>query len=223
MTIYNTQARFRVAVNNLMSLPRNPEVLATLRSAPNAQVALIQEADLPEFHKALNDVGPHRVTAKIPGGNVYSTFVMFDPDTWDHVSTQFVKAYDGAEGVSLTRHIAVTILRHKGVNQEVAFLSYHRVTAGKDRVRTRLRRAGDRVVRAQVKRLRALGLPVVLGCDQNGTGNLFPSRAIHVRDALMHLYVWHGRHLRFRKNGSHTIDTRSDHNTLVVGLTATVR
>lgn len=221
--IYNTQATFKVATNNIMSLPKNPQVLKTLRAAPLASVVLVQEADLPDFHKALHQLGEHRVPAQVAGGNTYSTFVLYDPHVWDHVDTTFRKAYDGAEGVSLTRHIAVTVLRHKGINREFAFISYHAVTAGKDATRRRLRRAGTKAVRAAIAAQRKAGRVVILGCDQNGTGNLFPSRKFHVRHLIDHVYAWRSPGVDVVENKHHTVGTRSDHDVLVVSVTATVR
>lgn len=222
-TILNTQARFKVATNNIMSLPENPQVLATLRAAPLASVVMIQEADLPEFQAALAHIGAHRVTAKVPDDRTHSTFVLYDPAIWEHVHTAFHKAYDGAAKVSLTRHIAVTMLRHKAIGIKVVFISYHAVTKGNDATRKRLRKEGTKAVRKIIKHHREQGDPIILGCDQNSTQNLFKSRSLHVRHRIDHLYLWNGDHLKFTKDGHHTVATRSDHDVVVGEFTATVR
>lgn len=211
---------FRAATNNIMSLPENPEVLKTLKAAPLATVVLVQEADLPSFHTALKKLGAHRVTAKVPDGDVYSCFVLYDPAIWDHVSTTFHRAYVGSDGVSLTRHVAETVLRHKGIDREFAFLSYHAVTAGKDAVRKRLRKQGTKAVRARIKAQRAAGRPIVLGCDQNGTANLFWSRTAHVRHLIDHIYVWSSADVKVKIDKHHTVATRSDHDALVALIIA---
>lgn len=215
-------ATFRVATNNVMSLPKNPEVTKTILATPGASVLLLQEMDLPVFHNALRNL-PGYSTGSVPASNIYSTFVAYRPGIWDHVSTKFVKAYDGAKGVSFTRHIAITVLRHKALGREFAFLSYHSVTAGNDAVRKRLRASGDAAVRKELTRLRAAGTPIILGADTNRTGNTFGSCNIHVAHKIDHEFIWNGRDVVFKKNSSHTVPTRSDHDVLVVDLTATVK
>lgn len=222
--IVNTEATFSAATNNVMSLPPNPEVAETMKAAPLATVVLLQEADLPHFQDAMEHLGPHRVTAKVPGTRTHSCYVLFDPTVWTHVSTTFHKAYDGADHISLTRHIAVTILRHKGIGVEFAFVSYHAVTKGTDRERRSMRRQGTKAVRRIIRNQRAEGRPIILGCDQNSTRNLFRSRTLHTRHRIDHLYAWSGVGVRLRKAkaGRHVIRTRSDHDTLEETYTATV-
>lgn len=222
--ILNTEATFTVATNNIMSLPENPQVLTTLRAAPLATVVMVQEADLPQFQDALEHVGAHRVTAKVPGDRTHSCYVMYDPAIWEHVHTGFQKAYDGEAHISLTRHIAVTILRHKAIGVEFAFVSYHAVTKGNDRLRKAMRKEGTKAIRRIIKHQRSEGRPVILGCDQNSTRNLFPSRTLHTRHRIDHLYAWSGVGVRLRKakGGRKVIATRSDHDTLEDTFTATV-
>jgi hypothetical protein len=213
---------FKVATNNVMSLPPNPNVKATIQATPGASVLLLQEMDLPAFHNVLRHL-PGYTTGSIPAGNHYSTFVVFKPSVWEHVSTKFVKAYDGVNRVSLTRHIAVTVLRHKALGHDFAFLSYHRVTAGNDRVRKMLRKEGDTNVRTVLNDFKRQGIPVILGTDQNGTELLFPSRAIHVQHKIDHQYAWNGTDVSLRLGGNHTVATRSDHDALVAEYTATAK
>lgn len=204
-----------VATNNIMSLPPNPQVQATLKAAPDASVVMIQEADLPEFQRALDHLGVHRVTANVPPDRTHSCFVLFDPTVWGHVSTTFHQAYEGEAHISLTRHLAVTVLHHRALDLEFAFISYHAVTKGLDRKRRAMRRAGTRAVRKAIKNQRRQGRPVILGCDQNSMLNLFPTRTLHVRHRIDHLYAWDAPHLRFHRHGHHTVLTASDHDTLV--------
>jgi len=219
--ISNTQATFKVATNNIMSLPENPEVHKTLKAAPLASVVMIQEADLADFHKAIKNVNAHRIAPSVPDGDTYDSFVLYDPAIWDHVSTKFKKTYDGVAKISKTRRLAITILRHKGIDEEVAFLSDHAVTAGKDKVRKRLRKEGKKVIRTELKKLKKKGMPIVFGTDQNSTKNIFKSRKFRIPHRLDSIYIWDGDHVKFSKNGHHTVATRSDHDVLVVGLTAT--
>jgi len=218
-----TSTTFRVATNNIMSLPANPEPRKTLNAAPQASVVLVQEADRAEVHKILRSNSMERKTAVVPKGNTYASFVLYDPKVWDHVSSEFFLAYKGRKHVSLTRHIAVTVLRNKALNEEFAFISYHSVTAGKDRIRERLRGRGDAAVRAQIKRFKAKGLPVIVGADMNRKRKVFGTAALHARHWVDHLFAWNGSNVSLKMNSSHPVKTRSDHDVLVAEFTATTK
>lgn len=214
---------FRVATNNIMSLPANPEPRKTLNAAPQASVVMVQEADRPKVHSILRSRSTSRVTAVVPRGNTYASFVLYDPSDWTHVSTEFFLAYKGREHISLTRHIAVTVLRNKALDEPFAFISYHAVTSGTDRIRSLLRRQGDAAVRTQIKRFKAQGIPVFVGADMNRKIKVFTSASLWVRHWVDALYAWNGTHVSLRMNHHHTVKTASDHDVLVAEYTATAK
>jgi hypothetical protein len=149
--------------------------------------------------------------------------VLYDPKVWGHVSTEFFLAYRGSKHISLTRHIAVTVLKNKALDQEFAFISYHSVTSGKDRIRARLRGEGDAAVRKQLRRFKAQGIPIIVGADLNRKTKVFTSAALHARHWVDHLLAWNGKHVSLRMNNNHTVKTRSDHDVLVAEFTATAK
>lgn len=212
---------FRVATNNVMSLPPNPNPRLTLRAAPDASVIMLQEAD--RIHAILKALpGPkHRwVTHAVPDSRNFASFVLYDPAVWEHVSTEFFLAYKGHRNVSLTRHIAVTVLNHKALGRHFAFIAYHSVTAGEDRVRTRLRGEGDAVVRTQIRRFKAAGIPVIIGADMNRKRKVFRGAALWVRHWVDAIYAWHGHDVHLSITEHHRVKTRSDHDVLVAEFTA---
>jgi endonuclease/exonuclease/phosphatase (EEP) superfamily protein YafD len=160
------------------------------------------------------------MTHVVPKGNAYAAFVLYDRAVWGHVSTEFFKAYSGVAHVSLTRHIAVTVLRNKVLGREFAFISYHAVTSGMDKIRVMLRREGDAVVRKQINRFRDAGIPVIVGADMNRKRKVFLSAYLHAKNRIDHLYVWNGAHVAVHQNSVHTVSTASDHDTLVAEYTA---
>jgi hypothetical protein len=219
-----TSTKFQVATNNIMSLPPNPTPRKTLRAAPRASVVMLQEADrVHDILRGLPGSKHHRKTAVVPNGNRYAEFVLYDPAVWAHVSTEFFLAYRGSKHISLSRHIAVTVLRHKALDREFAFISYHAVTSGKDRIRARLRGEGDAAVRRQIRRFRNQGIPIILGADLNRKTKVFTSASLHVRHWVDHLLGWSGRHVALRMSNHYHVNTRSDHDTLVAEFTATAK
>jgi hypothetical protein len=160
------------------------------------------------------------MTHRVPQGNAYASFVLYDPAVWEHVSTEFFKAYTGVAHVSLTRHIAVTVLRNRELDREFAFISYHAVTKGTDRIRVMLRREGDAVVRKQVSRFLDVGIPVIVGADMNRKRKVFLSAFLHAKHWVDHLYAWNGTSVSMRQNSVHAVSTQSDHDTLVAEYTA---
>lgn len=211
--------KFRAATNNIMSLPKNPSVDATLEANGGASVMGVQEADLPEFHAALRHV-KNMTTVSVPAGNTYNAFVLWNPAVWAHVSTKFVKQYDGENGISYTRRIAVTVLLHRASGQRFGFVSYHSVTAGNDSKRRAMRREGDSVVAREVNALRKAGLPVVMFTDANRTSRILATANLWYRHNIDHVYAWLGSKMkkthRVKSTGRWNIATRSDHDTFVV-------
>jgi hypothetical protein len=224
LTLTSRSATFKVATNNILS--GSPKPRLTLRAAPGASVVGLQEADKPRVHsilKALPGSVHKRETDRVPDSTSFASFVLYRPGVWEHVSTEFFKAYTGKAHVSLTRHIAVTVLRHRGLDSEFAFISYHSVTSGKDRIRVMLRREGDAVVRRQIKRFRDAGIPVMVLTDQNRKRKVFLSAPSYVRHWLDAIYAWGSPSVGLRLNRHHTVKTRSDHDTLVAEFTATIK
>ena len=216
-----TSTTFRVATNTVMALPPNPHPWATIQAAPHASVVMTQECD--KIHDLLKSLRKHRITHTVPEGSSYASFVLYVPALWDHVSTEFFLAYKGSKHISLTRHIAVTVLHNKAINQEFAFISYHSVTAGRDRIRELLRGRGDMAVRKQIRRFKAEGIPIIIGADMNRTRKTFVSAPIWVRHRIDAIFAWNGKHVSLQEAGSHTVATSSDHDTLVVEVRATTR
>lgn len=214
--------KFRVATNNIMSLPKNPAVSATLAANGGAELMGVQEADLTAYKAALRHV-PGLVTASIPAGNTYNAFVYYDPKVFAHVSTRFIKQYDGVAGISYTRRIASTVLRHRATGTLAAGVSYHSVTAGNDKARKAMRKEGDAVVNAEVARLRKSGIPLVfLMTDANRKTRVSWTSTLWYTHGIDHIYAWAKRTLfSLRSSGRWNIATRSDHDTFVVEYIAT--
>lgn len=212
---------FSVATNNIMSNPKNPDVASTLAATPEASVVMVQEADIPEFKTALKNMTGYS-TGSIPTGDGYGEFVMFKPDVWQHVSTRFIKAYDGVAGISKTRHIASTRLRNIATGKPFVFLSYHAVTAGNDPVRKRLRAQGDAAVQRELDRLAKVGVPYILGADLNRVSQVFSGYSISAKHLIDHILAWKGDTVSLHKNSDHTVATTSDHDALVMEILAKV-
>lgn len=213
-----TETTFSVATNNIMSLPKNPNVDATLAATPDASVVMVQEADIPEFHTALRNMSGY-TTKSIPASDTYNAFVMYKPDVWEYVSSKFVKQYDGVAGVSKTRHIEVTRLKNKEIGREFAFISYHAVTAGNDPVRKKLRAEGDAVVQKELNALHAAGIPTVLGADLNRTVSPFKGYDVSAHHKVDHVLIWDEKGVIIKKDGEQVIATTSDHDALVLKIT----
>lgn len=206
-----------VATNNVMSLPENPQIAATLAATPTAGVVCVQEVDLPKFKKAIYAVPKYR-PIPTPNSDVYNATILFKPSLWAVEFSKFVPQYDGVKGVSKTRHIAVAGLRSKVTGETTVFISVHDVTKGTDSVRRRLRAQTRKQVRRQVNYYRKRGLSVVVGGDFNQVKKVFATAQFFVNDGYDHLYFWSASkaRLRFKKVlAKRVVPTRSDHNALV--------
>lgn len=213
---------FTVAENNLKSLPVNSDVLGTLLATPLASVLLVCEADLNQFKSVIGNLRGYKTHDLHLGDNTYDAFVLYKPTIWSHVSTRFVKLYDGVGNISYTRHIAVTVLQHLATGQEFSFISFHSVTAGNDRERRRLRRIGRKNLNRVVATERKTGRPVIKAGDDNTPKNNDPSATVHTSHGIDHQWAWNGQGVTIQRTGAHTVGTTSDHRALVVRYGATV-
>lgn len=215
---------FRVATNNILA--KSPKPRETLRAAPRASVVTVHEADQPKVHAILRNLPSprhRRMTHRVPEGRNYASFTLYDPADWEHVSTEFFRSYKGVAHISLTRHICVDVLRNRALDREFAFVGYHSVTSGKDRIRSFLRREGDTTVRKQVRRFRDAGIPVLVLTDQNRKRKVFLSAPIYVRHWVDAVYAWASPRIALKMGRAHTVKTNSDHDVLVVEITATAK
>jgi endonuclease/exonuclease/phosphatase (EEP) superfamily protein YafD len=218
-------AKIVVATNNIMALPKNPEVKATLLATPRASVLLVQEGNLREFKRVLASLPGYKVAGDLHAGKGsvnYSNFILYKPDVWDLVSQRYVKEYDGEDHISNTRYISVAVLRHKVLGIECAFYSYHAVTAGNDKKRKAMRAEGTAALRKAI-RVNKRKMPVFVGGDYNTRTNVHPTAAIRTTHGIDQQYVWNGGGAKVAKDRAHTIKTRSDHDALVVDYTITTK
>jgi hypothetical protein len=216
-------ASFKVATNNIMALPKNPHVKATLQATPAASVIAVQEANPDAFKRVIRNLPGYDHSPLHIGHSGYAAFILFKPNVWRAISLRYYKQYDGVAHISLTRHICVAVLQHRGTGKNFAFLSYHAVTAGKDRNRVRMRAEGLKKVRAILRELKASGIPIIVCGDFNQRGNILSSAAIHTAHRIDHQFAWHGKNVTLARKGSHAVNTASDHDALVVNYRATVK
>lgn len=216
-------ATFRVASNNLMALPKNPHVKATLQATEACSVIAVQEANPNAFKRVIAALPTYDHGPLHMGRDSYASFIIYRPKVWAPVSFHYVKQYDGVAHISLTRHIAIAVLKHKGTGKKFAFLSYHAVTAGKDRNRVRMRKQGITAVRKIMRDFRASGIPVIICGDFNQRGDIMPTSNVHTAHRIDHQFAWNGKGVTLRRKDSHVVRTSSDHDALVVTYKATVK
>lgn len=210
-------ASFRVATSNLMALPTNPHVKATLQATPAASVIGVQEADPNSYKQIIASLPGYAVGGDLHrGDDSYASFVLYKPLVWEHVRTQFIRQYVGVLHISKTRHIAVTVLRHRALNKQFAFMSYHAVTAGNDANRKRMRTEGLRALRKVLSAFRSAKTPVIVLGDFNQTGNILVTADLHTANRIDHQFAWNGAGVKMRRLESHLKNTASDHDALVV-------
>jgi exonuclease III len=212
-----------VATNNVMSLPKNPEIHDTLLAATGTPTVVgLQELDPASFKQAARNIKGWGLTP-IDDDVTYAEAVLWDKAVWEPIGRRYVKQYDGVRKISYTRHFCVTRLRHRELGFEVVFISYHAVTKGNDPERRRMRAEGLTALRDEISKARARGVVVVVAGDYNATSTQHPTATVKIKHDIDHIYAWSGKDVKVTKVASRTVATRSDHDVLIARLGLTLK
>lgn len=214
-----TEGDLIVATNNVMSNPTNPDIRRTLESTMPwpASVVGLQEMD-PVRYKDLAESLKGFDLVDIPDSHNFSNAILFKESLWTLKSFDYDKQYDGAKGISYTRHFVIARLYHKILKVEVIFMSYHAVTKGTDRTRSEMRKEGLTAIRNRINRYKDEGVPIVVMADYNSTKPQHPSASVTLRHGYDHIYAFDGKKAKFTSKSTAAVKTRSDHDAFVARL-----
>lgn len=209
---------------NLRSLPKNPNLSATLKSVAGCDIGGFQEADLPEFKRALVRKYPRLVGLGPIDDNRFASPLRVNANLFRHLSEGTTKLYNGAAGISYTRHLSWVVAEHKKTGAKFGVVNLHSVVLKRDKSydkrRTMQLAAKDALVK-QVEKFQRDGLPVIVTGDFNATTNWLGSsfggqRVQRVRSGVDQILLVNGEDATWSIVRSGTTDTPSDHDTLRV-------
>lgn len=165
---------FRVASENLMSLPKNQYISKTLKALNTIPVVGFQEASEPSFKKALLRRYPAIIGLGPIDNNTYAAPVVANANRFRHIKTGTRLIHKGRAHVSLTRRLTWAIVEEKRTKIRFGIINLHAVVVKKDahfEARKAMRQLDKEALKAQVAEFQKQGLPVLVIGDFNDRAN----------------------------------------------------
>jgi hypothetical protein len=218
----NTLFTTRIATNNLMSLPKNPNVMDAIKANNTIPIVGFQEASPISFKKALKRRYPNIIGLGPLDNNTYAAPLVVNTTKFRHISTGSKIIHRGVAHVSLTRRLTWAIVEHRRSKTRFAVINLHAVVVKRDKYYTKrveMRQQDKAVLKSQVDIFLKSNLPVIITGDFNTKANWLGAiynghRVQRVQNGIDQILAVDSSNRKWTFDRFNTEDTSSDHDVL---------
>jgi hypothetical protein len=221
----------RIASINLMSLPENQRLKATLDSLNTIPLIGIQEATLARFKKALKTRYPSIIGLGELDDETRAAPLVAKRGKFLHIKTGERLMHKGRAGISYTRRLVWAIVEERVSKARIGVINLHAVRVKKDtkyEQRLAMREQDKAALRTQVADLQKLDLPIAVIGDFNDRANWLGTsfggqRVQRVQHGIDQILFVDSSSKAWKIESWNHKDTPSDHDTVRAKVTLSSR